>query len=287
MRLTYGVSTGKNSKGYAYYFCQSRINGGDCTQRINMRPELIEDAIQRHYVEQPIELSAQQVERRTAAIRSLVAVSQTAVAQVQQAKTALIGKLKSQQQRLLRMYAEEGDGISPDAFRDERARMQAEIAAAEQSLAETTQRLQLDAEQLTMALELAQDVAAVYRGADESTKRGFNQAFFKKVYVMPEWEVPATPPKARVTSAALTEPYAVLLSDGLAEGIEAELAGLQHAGTNTEGDRDGSPSEVSIFVKLAEGEGFEPSVQGLPAQRFSRPPDSTTLAPLRGCGTTG
>ena len=32
----------------------------------------------------------------------------------------------------------------------------------------------------------------------------------------------------------------------------------------------------------AEGEGFEPSVQGLPTQRFSRPPDSTTLAPLRG-----
>ena len=31
----------------------------------------------------------------------------------------------------------------------------------------------------------------------------------------------------------------------------------------------------------AEGEGFEPSVPGLPVQRFSRPPDSTTLAPLR------
>jgi hypothetical protein len=32
----------------------------------------------------------------------------------------------------------------------------------------------------------------------------------------------------------------------------------------------------------AEGEGFEPSVQGLPTQRFSRPPRSTTPAPLRG-----
>src|ERR1700755_2182616 len=37
----------------------------------------------------------------------------------------------------------------------------------------------------------------------------------------------------------------------------------------------------------AEGEGFEPSVQGLPTQRFSRPPDSTTLAPLRGDGLRG
>jgi hypothetical protein len=32
----------------------------------------------------------------------------------------------------------------------------------------------------------------------------------------------------------------------------------------------------------AEGEGFEPSVGGLPLQRFSRPPRSTTPAPLRG-----
>lgn len=34
------------------------------------------------------------------------------------------------------------------------------------------------------------------------------------------------------------------------------------------------------YTKMAEGEGFEPSVP-LRAQRFSRPPDSTTLAPLQ------
>src|SRR3954447_24110998 len=39
---------------------------------------------------------------------------------------------------------------------------------------------------------------------------------------------------------------------------------------------------IRATVTQAEGEGFEPSVQGLPTQRFSRPPDSTTLAPLRG-----
>ncbi len=38
---------------------------------------------------------------------------------------------------------------------------------------------------------------------------------------------------------------------------------------------------------LAEGEGFEPSVGGLPLQRFSRPPRSTTPAPLRGAATCG
>ena len=33
---------------------------------------------------------------------------------------------------------------------------------------------------------------------------------------------------------------------------------------------------------LAEEEGFEPSLPGLRAKRFSRPPHSTTLPPLRG-----
>ncbi len=33
-------------------------------------------------------------------------------------------------------------------------------------------------------------------------------------------------------------------------------------------------------MEMAEREGFEPSVR-LPAQRFSRPPHSTTLPPLR------
>ena len=34
-------------------------------------------------------------------------------------------------------------------------------------------------------------------------------------------------------------------------------------------------------LKLAEEEGFEPSSPGLPVKRFSRPPHSTTLPPLR------
>ena len=42
---------------------------------------------------------------------------------------------------------------------------------------------------------------------------------------------------------------------------------------------DGAPARYGL---AAEGEGFEPSVGGLPLQRFSRPPRSTTPAPLRG-----
>jgi hypothetical protein len=88
-----------------------------------MRPKLIEQAIQRYYSTRPVQLSAEQVQRRTEAIEALVEVSQQAVIQVKQAKTDLITKLQAQQMRFIRLHAEEGDDVSPDAFRAERARM--------------------------------------------------------------------------------------------------------------------------------------------------------------------
>jgi hypothetical protein len=47
-----------------------------------------------------------------------------------------------------------------------------------------------------------------------------------------------------------------------------------------EGPKRQSPQGIQAIS--AEGVGFEPTVGGLPLQRFSRPPDSATLAPLRG-----
>ena len=47
--------------------------------------------------------------------------------------------------------------------------------------------------------------------------------------------------------------------------------------------KEGSGQWVIWFWKrkLAEEEGFEPSYPGTPGKRFSRPPHSTTLPPLR------
>jgi hypothetical protein len=64
--------------------------------------------------------------------------------------------------------------------------------------------------------------------------------------------------------------YAAESIDAVREAARATGRGFEHV------------AEVIEAGTSAEGEGFEPSVQGLPTQRFSRPPDSTTLAPLRG-----
>jgi site-specific DNA recombinase len=281
-RLAYGLTTGRNGRKYAYFFCASRVNGSRCGMRDNIRPKIIERAIDRYYIERPVQLTAEQVQQRTEAIEGLIAVSQQAVVQVKVAKTKLIDKLKAQQSRLLRLHVEEGDDISPDAFREERARLQAEIQAAEKSLATTEEQLSLDATVLRIALELAEDVAEVYRKGTKSLKRGYNQAFFKKLYVMPERDDDSGGLIVRVVDAELTEPYAVLLADELVPGVLAEAEAITKASESSEGSPEGLPStDVSNFEVLAEGVGFEPT-SALRRQQFSRLPRSTTPAPLRG-----
>jgi hypothetical protein len=283
-RLTFSISTGNGGR-YPYYFCSARINKKSCGMRTSINPKLIEEAIQRYYREKPIQLSPTDVAKRTAAIESLVAVSSQAVEQVREAKTSLIVKLRAQQGRLIRLHAEEGDAVSPDAFREERVRMQTEIEAAEESLAETERRLTLDAGLLRKALELAEDVAGVYAEANEQTKRGYNQAFFKKIYVTPEWDEAHTTRLARISGADLTEPYAAALADNLVEDVLAEAEAIKSGGWNAESGPEGPLSVGSNFFKLAEGEGFEPPSEGSPPKQFSRLPHSTTLPPLRARAT--
>jgi site-specific DNA recombinase len=251
-RLSYGLSRSKNGQRYAYYFCSSRINGTACNMRTNIRPELIERASEHYYRTRPVQLTSKQIRRRTEAIEALVAVSQQAVIQVKQAKTELITKLKAQQKRLIQLHTEEGDDVSPDAFREERLRMQQEIEAAETSLAETEQRLRLDGDMLRMALELAEDVAQVYASSSAQTKRGYNQAFFTGLFVTPEWDGNET--IVRITSAELTEPYRELLNQDLVANVTNEVELIHRAALQT----DSGPAEplsgagCSIFAKLAE-----------------------------------
>jgi hypothetical protein len=126
-RMGYGLSTGKNGKRYAYFFCLGRIRRNDCLQRANIRPDLIEEAIADYYATQPIAMTPERIQRSKQAIRALADVSQVALEQVRHAKTTLITKLTAQQQRLLRKEIEEDGDVSPEAFRAERARLQREI----------------------------------------------------------------------------------------------------------------------------------------------------------------
>ena len=261
-RMTFGESTGRNSVKYPYFFCSSRINGTGCEMRRNIRPTLIEDELEPHYGKRA-SLSAEQVERRTEALERLAGVSSQAVVQVKAVKAKLIDKLKAQQARLVRLHIEEGDQVSPDAFREERRRLAAEIQAAEKSLAATEQQLDLDASVLKMALELAEDVARVYAEGPPVLKRGYNQAFYKHLWVWPEDDDRGSRIKARIESE-LTEPFALVLSETFeADALAAAEAIEAMAQNATDAPEEASVAVtapgVSIFEAMAEGVGFEPT----------------------------
>jgi site-specific DNA recombinase len=268
-RLTFAISTGRNGGKYPYFFCSGRVNGTDCTARANIRPELIEAAIERHYA--TVQMPAARIERGKTAIRALAEVSQDALRQVQRAKTELIAKLEARQDKLVEMRFDE-KSISAALFKRKQAELQSELDAAHQSLVETEDRMTINREQLALALELAEDVQAVYRAADEQTKRGYNQAFFTKLLITAEWDDQAEI-SAQISGVELTEPYALLLTESLFEQAEAEAKAIK-AGTPTK-NRAGSAvdehsaSPVSIYEQMAERAGFEPAMEFNPHTRLA------------------
>jgi hypothetical protein len=176
----------------------------------------------------------------------------------------------------------EEKSISANVFKRRQAKLEEEIAAAHTSLAETEEHLTISAEHLRMALELADNVAEVYAAADEHTKRGYNQAFFKKLYVVPEWDEEEHQTVVRITRADLTEPYALLLADGFTEDVLAEADAITARAAQEAPESHATAPEplvagCSYFVKMAEREGFEPSDEVSPVTRFPVVP----VQPLR------
>jgi site-specific DNA recombinase len=281
-RLIYGFSRGKGGQRYPYFFCVSRTRGSGCAMHRSINPKLIEQAIQRYYVERPVQLSAEQVQRRTAAIEALVAVSQQAAQQVKDAKTRLIRALEAKQDALVDLRFSE-KSISASVFKRKQAVLDDELEAAHASLAETEGALQLGSQHLRLALELAENVAEVYREGSEQLKRSYNQAFFNKLYVMPQWDEASQQTVVKITGAELTEPYTLLLADDLAEDVlaEAETIKAQAAQRAPQGHTDPTKpfalTPCSIFVKMAERGGFEPPNEVSPVTRFPVAP----VQPLR------
>jgi site-specific DNA recombinase len=250
-RLTYGVSRGKSGKGYEYLFCSSRLRSRKCGMRVNMAPELVGAAVEDHYASGPVKLAPADLARRTKAIEAVAEVGQRAVAKVRAVKAELIDQLEAEQIRLLRLQAQEGGEVSPDAFRKERERMDREIVAARKSLAATEQQLNFNAGMLRMALELADDIAEVYKTADPQLKRGFNQAFFKRIYVVGIREKESGGQTVQVVDSELTQPFKVLLAQDFTKQARGAVAGL-----NTPGKAEGGPSGTAFLRSVFDLDAF-------------------------------
>jgi hypothetical protein len=219
----------------------------------------------------------------------IAAVEASEVIRVEKSQRA--EKLRAQQARLLRLQIEEGDSVSPEAFRQERSRLQEEIDDAERSLAAAEERLTFDSDVLRMALELVEDAGTVYDDAPDFLRGAYNQAFFSKLRVKPRREGETGAPIGAEVEAELAAPYDLLLAPSFIEQVDAQTEGIRQAGsreTNSGPLAEAAPGhidpvtpDVSIFEGMAEGVGFEPT-NALRRQQFSRLSRSTTPAPLQG-----
>lgn len=223
------------------------------------------------YREGPIYLEAEDLERRKEAIRAMASVAQESLEYVRATQTELITRLETTQDALVEMRFSE-KSISAEVFKRKQAKLDEELLAAQQSLAKTEGQLRLEQDDLIMALELADDVEAVYADADDRTRRGFNQAFFERIRIRARWDDEAGCTVVEVAGVELTEPYADLLAENFTARAMAWVGAIQgHSAQNARkrpqepgGRLSGtfSDEDLSIFVKLAEGEGFEPSRRG-------------------------
>jgi hypothetical protein len=94
-------------------------------------------------------------------------------------------------------------------------------------------------------------VQAVYLAADEQTKRGYNQAFFRKLLITAERDDAPAGNSVRVSGAELTPPYALLLAEGLFQEAEAEAQAIRAGTQNRAGSAERSASPVSIYEQMA------------------------------------
>jgi site-specific DNA recombinase len=269
-RLIYAISTSKVGVKYPYFFCAGRINQTHCKQRINIKPELLEAAVEHYYVSQPIPLNPARIAKSKDAIRALATVSQDALHQVQEAKADLIVKLELQQDKLLDMRFEE-KSIPASVFKRRQAKLETEIHEAKRSLAETEQKLNFQEAELVKALELAEDIASVYLAADEQTRRSYNQAFFKHIWVTAYWDDGQHDPIVEVTGVELNEPFATLLAEDFLGRLEADLRNMRITRQKARKRPSGALSDpdFSIFFKLAERAGFEPAMEFNPHTRLA------------------
>ena len=290
-----GVTKTKNRHGqtYPYFYCLGRQKKRtQCPQ-----PYVSMDTVEAR-VEELWRSVVLPPDVRTALRRAVLELAErTQAEQLEEAErlTARLSQLDSEREKLLRAHY--ADAIPLDLLKSEQARIARETQAAQAALGRLNGELGAVEKGLDTALALVADCHRLYVAAPPHIRRQLNQAVFERIFVEDE----------EIQGARLITPFGELLelaeqADAREEewGSERQLrrylrtSPLPHRqqdeveeaiarilGENERTLAAMNRDQGSNVLFLAEGEGFEPPGPGLPAQRFSRPPHSTALPPLR------
>ena len=244
-RLQFTKCRGKGGQ-YDYYVCGCRHRGEGCTLPY-LAVSRIERYITAHYQRQ-VRFDAERVaeleSKLTKYFRYLTGHREREAARARKKVERIEGKRR----QLVSDHLARPKAIPLDVLEEKQEELDATLIAARQQLAQAEAEIDKGIEGLQLARQLLADAPATYERVDEQTRRRFNQAFFTKLYVLPDG----------IKGAELTDEYAALLADDLAKRLEKLPA--------RPGPHFARGSSKHVLVELA---GLEPATSWVRSRRSS------------------
>jgi len=235
-RLLFTKCTGRDGVKFDYFVCAGRHKDKSCTLPY-LPAERVEHFVTRHY-ESQIKIDGDQVAelepRLIEQFKRLTSYRQREVERWNMEVDDILG----QRELLVESYLANPKAIPLDVLEAKQGALDSRLKAAQKNLARAVGGLE-DAEKgLEDARQLLKCSAGSYRQVGEQTRRRWNQAFFKKLFVAPEG----------IKGAELTDEFGALLREDLAKRVEKVAAQTRlHFGPD---------SNERVLVELA---GLEPA----------------------------
>jgi site-specific DNA recombinase len=233
-----------NGGQYDYFVCAGRHKGEGCTMPY-LPAHRVEHFVTRHY-ESQIKIDGERVAALepllTEQFRRLVGFRQQEVARCQRVVDDILG----QREQLVEGHLANPKAIPLDVLEVKQAELEKQLKSAQEKLSRAAGNLSDSDKGLAAARQLLQYSSAAYNKVGSQTRRRWNQAFFKKLFVAPEG----------IKGTELTEEFGALLREDLADRLEAlsRQPRLQF----------GPGSDETALVELG---GFEPPTSWVRSRR--------------------
>ena len=235
-----------NGGTYDYFVCGNRHDGERCPLPY-LPAHRVEHFVTRYYEDQ-IKIDGERIAelepRLVEQFERLVGYRQQEVVRCQKEVDDILG----QRQRLVENHLANPKAIPLDVLEVKQTELAKKLKAAETKLARAGGNIENAGKGLQAARQLLRQSASAYSQVDSQTRRRWNQAFFRKLFVGPEG----------IKAAELTDEFGALLREDLAKRIEAMAARprLQF----------GRGSSERVLVELA---GLEPATSWVRSRRSS------------------
>jgi site-specific DNA recombinase len=267
-RMVYGLTTGRNGRRYPYFFCIGRQRNGTCEQK-NARAELVEYGVEQEY--SSVNLKPQQVKELKELVTSRIEELQRAVNERSVEAKRLVHGLRDRQRKLMEMRYE---GLPPELFREEQAKLQRQIDTNELAIQDTESKFAQVERTMLRSIELSEQVADVYRRLeDENIRRLINQAVFVRLNVHTDDQ------NNIAIDSELTEEFAAwhdpkIIAALKAAGAPVDLAAFATAASDHPKTTKPGPSKkgrVSSHLQMVELGGLEPPTSWVRCKELRSP----------------